>query len=595
MIYNNCTISTYYGDIIYYSHLIPVLISIVLIIFILRKTKFSLLALSFSSFVFSFCVWLILDLIAWISIDHSLIVFSWSLLDFTNIIFYILAAYFFLVFTTRKDPPLKLKIFLLLLILPAWFMTISGNSISVFDISTCEAIDNNLLTNYKLILEISVVLFITCLNIWTHLKNGYTEKRQITLVSSSLITFLLIFSVTEFISSKTGIYEINLYGLFILPIFLFIIIFATTSLGIFKVRIIGTQLLGYVIIILVVSQIFFYKQSTNQLLNWVSSILLISFSALLIKNAISEEESRQKIASLSSSLIDLNTNLENKVLEQTREITKSYESEKKARRELEKLSETKDQFLMIAQHNLRIPIMSLSHKIKTLAKANADTNTTNAAISEINSQTIQTLQEASTSIQHLVEIADDFKNMAEMKVGSSVLNLSLTKVGSLIDNVLTELAINIERMELKIEKDLDENFANDLEINIDSHKVREVLLVIMENAVRYNVKGGKIQIETKTNTTMDSISNESSNKILEIKIYNTGLGITKEEGVNLFNKSFYRSKRAKNVNPVGMGIGLSVSKSIIEAHHGNINIHSDGEGKGATVTILLPIDFYLKF
>lgn len=579
---NNCTGAIEYGGIIYYSHLIPISISIVLIFFILKKTKFSFLSSLFSVFVTSFCIWLIFDFIAWISTNYNLIVFSWSLLDPINILFYLLGLYFLSVFIYGKDINFKSKIYLFLLVLPAWIITILGNSIMGFDEATCEVINNTLLTYYKLFIEIGVVLSIIYLTVSTYRKNNYRGDRwQLITISLSLITFLLIFSVTEFISSKTGIYEINLYSLFILPIFLFVIIFATTSLGIFKVRIIGTQLLGYVIIILVISQLFFYRQSSDQLLDLISSIILISFSLLLIKNSDSEEMFRQKIASLSSSLNDLNANLENKVLEQTKEITKSYELEKKALRELEKLIETKDQFLMIAQHNLRMPITSLQHKIKSIVQSD---------IGQIDSGVCQTLEETGISIRHLVQIADDFKNMAEMKAGSNILDLSVCKIRPLIEDIILELRIDIENMNLNI--DYSYTTHDDLDIKIDSHKIREVLLVVMENAVRYNIKGGKIQIETKISTTIDSMSNESSNKILEIKIYNTGLGITKEEGVNLFNKSFYRSKRAKSVNPVGMGIGLSVSKSIIEAHNGDINISSDGEDGGATVTILIPVDFH---
>src|SRR3989344_8976777 len=117
-------------------------------------------------------------------------------------------------------------------------------------------------------------------------------------------------------------------------------------------------------------------------------------------------------------------------------------------------------------------------------------------------------------------------------------------------------------------------------IQMDSGKMRDVLLIIIENAVRYNIKDGSIYIK-----------NEIEKGIFQMIVENTGVGITSEDRGNLFERLFYRSKKAQITHPGGMGIGLSVSRAIVRAHHGNITIHSEGESKGATVTITLPLDF----
>jgi len=74
----------------------------------------------------------------------------------------------------------------------------------------------------------------------------------------------------------------------------------------------------------------------------------------------------------------------------------------------------------------------------------------------------------------------------------------------------------------------------------------------------------------------------------EMMVENTGVGIAREDKKQLFNHLFFRGESAKKANPVGMGVGLSVARAIVRAHHGELTIESEGEGKGARVIIKLP-------
>jgi signal transduction histidine kinase len=115
------------------------------------------------------------------------------------------------------------------------------------------------------------------------------------------------------------------------------------------------------------------------------------------------------------------------------------------------------------------------------------------------------------------------------------------------------------------------------ELNIDTGKIREVLLIVIENAVKYNHKGGRITIQAGM-----------TDAKFEMTVENTGAGLVAEDREKLFNHLFYRSEQAKKANPVGMGIGLSVARAIVRAHHGELTIESDGEGRGARVRIGIP-------
>lgn len=328
---NTCLATTSsYHAIAYYSHLIPVFITLILTSFILLKSRFSLIAKIFSFFTTAFCLWLIGDVIIWTGTDYNLINFLWAPLDYINIIFYLLGAYFFYSLVKGRDMPTTGKAAMLILTLPAWLLTFKNQSITSFNQPFCEAFNNPLLTDYKLIIEIFSLIFIIAVAIRALSTSG-TNKQQVAIVAGALVLFMSTFMVTEYIASTTGIYEINLYGLFVLPAFLFLIIYATTNLQMFQLRLIGTQLLSYVMIVLVGSQLFFIESTTNQILTTITFVLTLSFGIVLSRDAKREVQQREYLERISKELSAAND-------------------------QLRIFDKQKNEFLSFASHDLKSPI-----------------------------------------------------------------------------------------------------------------------------------------------------------------------------------------------------------------------------------------------
>ena len=307
--------------------------------------------------------------------------------------------------------------------------------------------------------------------------------------------------------------------------------------------------------------------NSNVLLKIATLILFIIFSLYLFKSIIHEVNQQE-------SLRILNLTLEQKVAEQTAEVKKAFEMEKGVRRELEKLNETKDQFIMITQHNLRTPVTSIRWETEALMKGERGA---------INEEAMTSIRNIDICTRRLLRLVDDFLNITAIRTGSEILEISRANMKTILEQVLSELKIDIGNMNINITYPKDDR--NWPEIDVDISKIHEVVLIIIENAIRYNRKDGEIKISTgKTVKNMHGHESE----VLQIFIENTGVGITKEERNNLFTRLFYRSKKAQDTHPIGMGIGLSVARAIVRAHRGEITIESPGENMGATVTVTLP-------
>lgn len=136
--------------IVKYSHVIPTVLSLILGIFVFIKSKFNFFSKIFASFILIYCIWLIGDLIIWTLTDYNLIYTVWSFLLYIEIVFYLLAFYFALVFVKKKDISILFKIILFLFSLPPLILTVMKYSVTGFYQPWCEAGNNNFLNIYKL-------------------------------------------------------------------------------------------------------------------------------------------------------------------------------------------------------------------------------------------------------------------------------------------------------------------------------------------------------------------------------------------------------------------------------------------------------------
>ena len=117
---------------------------------------------------------------------------------------------------------------------------------------------------------------------------------------------------------------------------------------------------------------------------------------------------------------------------------------------------------------------------------------------------------------------------------------------------------------------------NDFKINADENKLVILLKNLIENAIKYNKLGGKVEIRTR-----------KTNKNFIIEVKDTGIGIPKEALPLIFER-FYRVDKSRSRNVGGTGLGLSIVKHITEAHNGKIKVESK-LGEGSTFKVYLPI------
>lgn len=385
--------------------------------------------------------------------------------------------------------------------------------------------------------------------------NDHISKINIKLMLVGLIIGVIPPTIFSIILPRLGIFSLNWIGPASGIIWVIIVAYSIIRYNQMNVRVVITQVLA-----IAMSAIFFINifvdasfGLVSRLVTFLSFIILAYF---LLRGIVIE--SRQ-----ATELNDLNKNLEAKVQQQTAEIRQSLESERHARVELEKLNEAKNQFILMTQHHLRTPLTSMMWTLEESLDG------THGKMTKKASSALNTAKKAG---ERLKKIIDDFLEISTIKSGSSILNISKSSFKSIFEDILSELDSQIKEMNVSIKFDPPLNKWPI--IDMDQSKMRECLYIIVENAIKYNVKGGSILIET-----------HSENNFLEISISNTGIGISAEETEKIGSALFYRSEYARKAYPIGMGVGLSVARAIVNAHHGTFTISSEGRDKGAKVDI----------
>jgi signal transduction histidine kinase len=143
----------------------------------------------------------------------------------------------------------------------------------------------------------------------------------------------------------------------------------------------------------------------------------------------------------------------------------------------------------------------------------------------------------------------------------------------------------------------------DLEISADKRKLKQAMYNLLSNAAKFTPHGGEIRVtadfisefgvriselKKERKITLDQSAIRNLQSAIEISVADTGIGITSEDQEKIFHEFYQVKGNIKNKTP-GTGLGLSLTKSLVEMHGGKIWVESDGEGKGCRFSFVLPI------
>lgn len=236
--------------------------------------------------------------------------------------------------------------------------------------------------------------------------------------------------------------------------------------------------------------------------------------------------------------------------------SKLYEDAKKA-------IEVRDEFLSIASHELRTPLTPLKMQIQGVAKQ------INHSFDNLTPERILKMVETSErQINRLSTLIDDLLDVTRITSGKMSLNKEIFSLKEMITDVIAQYAQQFKKSQSDVELVIE----NDLTGSWDKVRIEQVVINLLINAAKY-----------APNKTIKA-SLTRVNKVAKIQITDLGPGIAQEDLERIFER-FERVSDKQNIG--GLGLGLYISKQIIEAHNGKIYVHSK-LGHGSTFTVELP-------
>jgi two-component system OmpR family sensor kinase len=256
-------------------------------------------------------------------------------------------------------------------------------------------------------------------------------------------------------------------------------------------------------------------------------------------------------------LEDAHANLETIVAERTEELRKANES-------LRKVDETRRAFFADISHELRTPLTIIRGEGEIALRGR------NKRVAEYKRSIERTVEQA----KHLSVLVNDLLFIARQGAGAARLNLQSIDLNALIEKVCGDARVIASNRSIDIAL---ANGSSHEMVRGDPARLRQLFLVLLDNAVRYSKSKGAVEVE---------IGRTGGD--ITVRVSDRGVGIAPEELEGVFER-FRRGGNAAEMNEEGLGLGLPLAKAIVEAHKGRIKMESQ-VGEGTTVTVALPAE-----
>ncbi len=227
---------------------------------------------------------------------------------------------------------------------------------------------------------------------------------------------------------------------------------------------------------------------------------------------------------------------------------------------LEKTENLQRQLIGDVSHELRTPI--------SLIKASME-----GLIDGIVPLTNKTFYQVQVEADRLTKLVNDLQELSIIESGAYKIKKEVYDINKVINLVISNLSPQFSNKDIQVTSN-----SHNLKItaNFDIDRIKQVLTNILANAYQYSGAGGKV-----------NITSAAKKDHIEVAISDAGRGINAENLPHIFTR-FYRVDKSRSRNSGGSGIGLTITKQLVEAHGGKIWAKSQGENKGTTLTFTLP-------
>jgi signal transduction histidine kinase len=228
--------------------------------------------------------------------------------------------------------------------------------------------------------------------------------------------------------------------------------------------------------------------------------------------------------------------------------------------DLERAEQLRRNMVADVAHELRTPLSNLRGYLEAIRDG----------VKKPDADTIHSLGEEATLLSRLV---DDLQELSLAEAGELKLNCQAGDITELIKQTVPVVRSQAAAKGVSVSVDLPGKLPA---VDIDSHRISQVLYNLLENAVAHTNQGDSITVAAR----------QQDNQV-KISVVDTGEGIPAEDLANIFER-FYRVDKSRTRATGGSGLGLTIAKRLVEAHGGNIEVNSK-PGKGSSFTFTLPV------
>ena len=268
---------------------------------------------------------------------------------------------------------------------------------------------------------------------------------------------------------------------------------------------------------------------------------------------------RARNQQLLDELKQLNENLERRVEQRTEEL-------KIARDQADVANRAKSDFVANLSHELRTPLTSISGFSEALQEK---------YFGKLNKKQADYVKYIQDNSQHMLSLINQIVDLEKMETGKTEIEISNVRIKKLLENSLSMIEDKAADQHIILDCQLAPEI-DELEIHADEPKLQQVVINLLSNAVMFTPDGGRIIVRAKV-----------ADKQLIVEVEDTGVGIAPENQEKVFEDFFQVKSDIKDKTP-GLGLGLGLSRRLVEMHGGKIWVESEGEGKGSRFIFTIP-------